>query len=82
MLPKNKRKLLVFVEKHCINSKQKMQLKKVNQNLLFLIRKFAHLQQSTIYGLLCSSTQWSERMVQKEVGFVNFVNFFNGKMTT
>jgi len=67
------------MRKCCINSNQKIQHKKVNQNLLFLTRKLAPLQQSTAYGLLCSSTQWSKRMAKKEVVLVEFLFVFSGK---
>jgi len=68
---KSKRKLLVF-EENIVNSNQKIQHKKVIQNLLFLTGKLATLQQSTAYGLLWSSTQWSKRMAKKEVVLVEF----------
>jgi len=67
------------MRKCCIKSNQKIQLKKVNQNLLFLTRMLPPLQQSAAYGLLCSSTQWYERMAEKEGFLVEFLCIFSGK---
>jgi len=67
------------MRKWFVKSNQKIQHKKVNKNLLFLTGKLVALQQSTAYGLLCSSTQWSKRTAKKEVVLVEFYCFFSGK---
>jgi len=60
------------MRKCCIDSNQKIQHKKVNQNLLFLTRVLPLVWQSTTYALLWSSTQWHKRMAKKEVVSVYF----------
>jgi len=66
------------MRKHCINIIENT-AQKVNQNLLYLTRKLAPLQQSAVYGLLCSSTQWSKRMAIIEVVFGGVFEIFSGK---
>jgi len=67
------------MRKQCINSNQKIQQRKVIQNLLFSIGKLVPLQQSMAYGLLFSSTHLSKRMAKKEVVLAEFLCFFSGK---
>jgi len=63
------------MRKCCINSGQKIQHRKVNQNLLFLTGKLVPLQKSIAYVLLCSSAQSSKNDKERSGFCWVFVHF-------
>jgi len=76
---KKKKTVSFWMKKHCVNSNQKIQHKKVTQ-LTFLDRIRVLMLQSIAYGLLWSSTQWHNRMIKKKVILVEFLGIFSGKI--